>query len=134
MNRYFCRWQHDGTLDRLRHALDVRCREKAARETSLTAATIDSQSVKSAEEGARRIDPPGFDGGKKIRGKKRHVLVDKQSLLMDAIVHAADLQDRDGGVLLMTTLFGMYPFLLELYADAATRDRSSAGPGWVCPE
>jgi transposase len=66
----------------------------------------------------RRIDAPGFDGGKKIKGKKRHVLVDTQGLLIDAIVHAADIQDRDGGVLLMATLFGLYPFLLKLYADA----------------
>ena len=51
------------------------------------------------------IDPPGYDAGKKIKGKKRHVLVDTQGLLMHAIVHAADLQDRDGGALLMASLF-----------------------------
>ncbi|WP_348641976.1 IS5 family transposase [Methylobacterium sp. WL9] len=55
--------------------------------------------------------------GKKIRGKKRHVLVDTQGLLMHALVHPADIQDRDGGVLVMATLFGLYPFLLKLYAD-----------------
>ena len=65
-----------------------------------------------------RIDRPGFDSGKKVCGKKRHVLVDTQGLLMEALVHTADIQDRDGGVLLMATLFGMYPFLLKLYADA----------------
>jgi hypothetical protein len=50
---------------------------------------------------------------------------------MNAIVHAADIQDRDGGVLLMATLFGLYPFLLKLYADADTKGRSSrrAWPG-----
>jgi len=63
------------------------------------------------------IDPPGYDGGKKLKGKKRHVLVDTQGLLMRAIVHAADVQDRDGGVLLMATLFGAYPFLRKLYTD-----------------
>lgn len=51
VNFYFCRWQHDGTLDRLHHALYVRCREQADREASPTAAIIDSQSVKSAEKG-----------------------------------------------------------------------------------
>jgi len=45
------------------------------------------------------------------------VLVDTQGLLLHAVVHAADIQDRDGGVLVMATLFGMYPFLLKLYAD-----------------
>ena len=59
----------------------------------------------------------GFDAGKKIKGKKRHILVDTQGLLMHAVVHAADIQDRDGGVLVMASLFGLYPFLLKLYAD-----------------
>ena len=58
-----------------------------------------------------------LDAGKKIKGKKRHILVDTQGLLLHAIVHPADLQDRDGGVLLVATLFGMFPFLLKLYAD-----------------
>ena len=62
-------------------------------------------------------DPHGYDAGKKTKGKKRHILVDTQGLLMHAIVHGADVQDRDGGVLLMATVFGLYPFLLKLYAD-----------------
>ncbi|MBC5799217.1 MAG: IS5 family transposase, partial [Candidatus Eremiobacteraeota bacterium] len=52
-----------------------------------------------------------------IKGRKRHILVDTQGLLMHAIVHGADIQDRDGGALVMATLFGLYPFLLKLYAD-----------------
>ena len=63
------------------------------------------------------IDPCGYDAGKKIKGKKRHILVDTQGLLMHALVHPADIQDRDGGVLVMATLFGAFPFLLKLYAD-----------------
>jgi transposase len=50
-------------------------------------------------------------------GKKRHILVDTQGLLMHAIVHAADIQDRDGGAALMVTLFGAFPFLTRLFAD-----------------
>jgi hypothetical protein len=65
----------------------------------------------------RAIDPAGYDAGKKIKGKKRHILVDTQGLLMHAIVHAADVQDRDGGTLLMAGLFGAFPFLIKLYAD-----------------
>src|SRR3954466_11710442 len=64
------------------------------------------------------IDPPGYDAGKKVKGKKRHILVDTEGLLMHAIVHAGDVQDRDGGIWLLTTLFGLYPFLMKLYADA----------------
>ncbi len=63
------------------------------------------------------IDPHGFDAGKKIKGKKRHILVDTQGLLMHAIVHAADVQDRDGGALVMPSLIGAYPFLTRLFAD-----------------
>jgi len=66
----------------------------------------------------RAIDPSGYDFGKKVKGKKRRVLVDTQGLLMQAIVHAADVQGRDGGVLLMGALFGLYPFPLNLYADS----------------
>ena len=55
--------------------------------------------------------------GKKIKGKKRHILVDTTGLLMHAIVHPADIQDRDGGGMVMATLFGLYPFLLKVYAD-----------------
>jgi transposase len=53
-----------------------------------------------------------------MRGKKRHLLVDTEGFVMAAIVHAADLQDRDGGVLLLATLFGLFPFLRKLYGDA----------------
>jgi transposase len=55
---------------------------------------------------------------KKIKGIKRHILVDTVGSLLHAMVHPADIQDRDGGVLLLSTLFGMYPFLKKLFADA----------------
>jgi putative transposase len=54
----------------------------------------------------------------KIKGKKRHILVDTVGLLLHAVVHPADIPDRDGGVLVLSTLFGMYPFLLKFFADA----------------
>ncbi len=60
----------------------------------------------------------GYDGGERIKCNKRHILFDTQGLLMQAVVHAVDLQDRDGIVLLMGTLFGLYPFPLKIYADA----------------
>ena len=60
---------------------------------------------------------PRLSSTLQIKGKKRHILVDTQGLLIHAIVHAADIQDRDGGALVMATMFGLYPFLLKLYAD-----------------
>src|SRR6202140_98683 len=74
------------------------------------------------------IDPHGYDAGKKIKGKKRHILVDTQGLLLHALVHSADIQDRDGGVLVMATLFGLHPFLLKLYADGGYQGKSFSPP------
>ena len=115
VHEYLVRWTFDGTLERMHHALYVKCREQASREASPTAAIIDAQSVKSAEKGGASIDPHGYDAGKKVKGKKacpgRH-----PRLLLHAIVTAADIQDRDGGAMLLATLFGMFPFLLKLYA------------------
>ena len=75
-----------------------------------------AKASKALKKGAS-IDPPGYDAGKKIKGKKRHILVDTQGLLIHAIVHAADIQHRDGGAFVMATMFGLYPFLMKLYAD-----------------
>jgi putative transposase len=116
--RYFCDWSHDGTLDRIHYALYVQCREKLGREASPTACIVDSQSVKSAEKGGDSIDPHGFDAGKLIKGKKRHILVDMQGLPLHALVTSADVQDRDGGIAVLSTLFGMFPFLKKLFGDS----------------
>jgi hypothetical protein len=73
--------------------------------------------VSKALKRGRCIDPCGYDAAKKIKGKKRHILVDTAGLLLHALVHPADNQDRDGGLLVLKTLFGRYPFLEKLFAD-----------------
>ena len=75
--------------------------------------------MKSAEKGGACIDPHGFDAGKLIKGKKRHVLVDTLGLLLHALVTSADVQDRDGGLMVLSTMFGQFPFLEKLFADSA---------------
>jgi transposase len=65
------------------------------------------------------IDPSGFDAGKQVKGKKRHLLVDTLGLVLQAIVHPANLQDRDGGILLLTALADRFPLLAKLFADGA---------------
>jgi putative transposase len=65
------------------------------------------------------IDPHGYDAGKKIKGKKRHILVDTLGLLLLAVVHSADIQDRDGGILFLATMKGLFLFLEKLFADSA---------------
>ncbi|HEV2041581.1 MAG TPA: IS5 family transposase [Casimicrobiaceae bacterium] len=119
VNDYFCLWSYDGTLENIHHALYVKCREQADRDISPTACILDSQSVKSAEKGGPRIDPHGFDAGKLIKGKKRHVLVDTLGLLLHALITSANVQDRDGGLTVLSTLFGGFPFLKKLFADSA---------------
>jgi putative transposase len=66
-----------------------------------------------------RIDPHGFDAGKLIKGKKRHCLVDTLGLLLHAVITSASVQDREGGRLVLSTLFGRFPFLEKLFADSA---------------
>jgi len=110
----------------IHHALYVKCREDMDREASPTACVIDSQSVKARKKG-RSIDRAAYDAGKKIKGKKRHILVDTLGLLLHAVVHPADIQDRDGGVLVLSTLFGLYPFCKSSLLMADIRAGLSKG-------
>ena len=79
-----------------------RSASKAGRDPQPSAAVADSQSVKTTPVGG----PRGYDGWKQINGRKRHLLVDTQGLIMRAVVHPADLSDREEGKLLLATLRG----------------------------
>ena len=86
-------------------------------------------------KGGASIDPPGYDAGKKIKGKKRHLLVDTLGLILTAVVHRADLQDWDGAVLVLDRHTGRrFPFLETIFADAAYAGeklrRAMAGTPW----
>jgi hypothetical protein len=104
-------------LTAIHHALYLQCCEIIQRAPSPTACIIGSQSVKSTEKGGRNVDPNGYDAGKKIKGKKSHILVYTVGLVLHAIVHPADFRERDGGILLISTLFGRFPFLRKLFTD-----------------
>jgi transposase len=134
---YFMLWDWDGTLERIHHALYVETREREGREVSPTAAIIDSPERQGCSKRGSALDPQGFDAGKKITGRKRHILVDTLGLLLNVVVHPADVQDRDGARLVLDRRTRrLFPFIARIFADAGYQGpragRAAASTGrWV---
>lgn len=109
---YFRQFRRDGTWERVHAHLRELARRRVGREPTPSAAIIDSQSVRTQQGG-----PRGFDGGKKVWGRKRHLLVDTLGLLLKVVVHPASLHDRLGAKLVLGALGPGYPRLQLIWAD-----------------
>ena len=126
VHEYFKLWEWDGTLERIHFALFVQVRELAGKEASPTAAIIDSQSVKSAERGGAEIDSIGYDAGKKVKGIKRHVVVDTLGMMLIGQIQPADVQDRDGALPVLAEARRLFPFIERIFADGGYQGAATA--------
>ncbi len=111
---YFKQFSSDGTWARIHDELYRATRDLEGREESPSYAIIDSQSVKTGPEAREMV---GFDAGKKVKGRKRHILVDTLGLILKAEVHSAGIQDCDGAALVFDRLMNRFPFIEKICGD-----------------
>jgi len=109
------KWQADGSTQSMHDQLREKARQLAGRKPAPTAAVIDSQSVKAAEEVARFSR--GYDAAKKVNGRKRHIAVDTAGLLLTVLITAASVQDRDAAKPLLWNLKRVFPKVRLAWAD-----------------
>ena len=111
----FRNWQRNGTWQQVHDRLREMVRKSDGKKPTATVAIIDSQSVRSAGGGEQR----GFDGGKKVTGRKRHIAVDSLGLLLVAVVHSANFQDYEGGHFVLNGIKDRFKRLKVVFADSA---------------
>ncbi|GAB3514339.1 IS5-like element ISMac15 family transposase [Spirosoma knui] len=123
---YFWKWRNEGTWEKLNKALVERRRKKARREASPSVGVIDSQSVKCSEWG---VVPKGYDGHKKVNGRKRHIVIDTLGLVLVVVVHAANQHDSPAARAVLSRLAEQgYGRMSKILADSAYGKKLA---GWL---
>ena len=121
--QWFRAWTADGTWDQVHDTLRSLVREQDGRDRQPSAAVLDSQSVKSSEGG----EAIGYDAGKRVRGRKRHLLVDTVGLVLAVVVHSASVQDRAGAKLVLSGARARFPQLGLVWVDGGYVNSVDAG-------
>jgi len=116
---YFSTWRRDGTWTRIHDVLRSQVRIAEGHEPEPSAVIMDSQSVKTTEKGGIH----GYDAGKKVNGRKRHLLVDTLGLVIAVVVHAANIQDRDGAKSLLSLIRDRFMRIQLIWADGGYAGR-----------
>ena len=113
---YFKKWRNDGTWGKINRELAEKCRETVGRNPkNPTAACIDSQSIKGTSESGG--ESSGFDGNKKIKGRKRHIVTESMGYVLDAKVHSANEADTTIAPQIAATVLLMFTSILRVFAD-----------------
>ena len=115
---YYRKWKNNGFIEEVYETLRDTIRQQNGRDQSPSLGLIDSRSVKTSRNGGVAR---GIDGGKKIKGRKQHIITDTLGLILVVVIHAANIHDSKGAVDVISNLRGRFPKLKKIVADGGYR-------------